>query len=99
MRAILIASCLICACPKPPPPGPPPPKIIGGIPACALDANVELTVDEICPGLFTHEGFSCVLCPNLSGCIHVTDQVYCVEGGCMLDSRCSSMYPFDGKKR
>ena len=83
MKYLALIALVLLACPKPAPPKPPLPE---GVPACQQES--QATTNDICDGYFTPEGYACTNCLNVSGCVDISVQVYCVAGGCISDPLC-----------
>jgi hypothetical protein len=95
MRAgLLLIVLALAACPPKPPPVPPPdsrvdmarPDMTTPYRACV---GAQFTSAELCPGMFTAEGYACVRCTGDVSCLDQANQIYCLAEACLTDSRCT----------
>jgi hypothetical protein len=100
MRAAATLLLLLFSAACPPKPPTPPASLPTDAGACAVPAAP--TASDVCDGMFTAAGYACVRCPNVSGCVDTTLQVYCAAPSCAADPLCrieSEDSPLQGKRR
>jgi len=96
MRVLLLLGLLgLAGCPKPIPPVVEVPPV--GYDFCQVEPAV--TNDDVCYGMFTKDGFSCVNCNQTMGCLSKELLVYCVNGSCLTDSACAYYTKYSNKHK
>ncbi len=87
MRAAIILALALTGCPPRPPPAPPSTPPAAGMPSCGAGLIPPSSAD-VCDGMFTAGGLSCVQCKGAGGCLDQVDVIYCAAGSCRTDPAC-----------